>query len=117
MTERPRTLATLRALTDAELIELHDRQMANLGESVSLYRDELNRRGQERSARQTRLLSRISVALAIASFGVASGSLVATALFQLSQPALAILAIVVGLGWALFWFSAALVVFLERGGG
>ncbi|WP_180685926.1 hypothetical protein [Streptomyces gossypiisoli] len=70
------TLDELRKLPDAELVKRYDRQAARLTESTSLYRDELDRRALERSARWSRILSVVNAIFALGAVLVAGVALI-----------------------------------------
>jgi hypothetical protein len=73
------TVATLRAMTDEEIIRVHDETMQNTGVNSSFYLDELRRRDAVRAeaasqelATQSHNLAKRTYLLAMASFVVAA---------------------------------------------
>lgn len=67
----PRSLAELRAMTDEQIVALHDRVFVSATKPHDLYIGELNRRAAEREARATRILSIIAIAIAVVAVIVA----------------------------------------------
>ena len=59
------TYAELRAASDAELIEAHDRMARITVVGTSYYLDELNRRENERLDKSIRRLTRVNIALVV----------------------------------------------------
>ena len=67
----PVALSSLRALSDEEVVELHDRSFETETKGSRLYIDELNRRAGERQAAASNHLARVAIGIAICSFVVA----------------------------------------------
>lgn len=67
----PDTLRELRALSDDELVELHDRELLTATKAQALYAGELGRRERNREARLALWIALASLAIAGASVVVA----------------------------------------------
>lgn len=94
----PRTLAELRALSDSQLVAMHDGHMENLAASVSLFRDELNRRAQHTLTVYAVTDTGIGLHVAAASLAISGGTAAAGVSILAGLPWLAAAALLASLG-------------------